>query len=192
MLPGDVPVKGVALDARTGPGHVAAAMMHSLWTARDELDSAARSAMDRSFSEVLTTAVSGAVPRTGDDRTAYRSAMLAAVKAYVADRLPCGPVTATQAATRVGISVRSLHNLYSTTGTTFAATVRDQRLGECARELADHRNTRSIADVAASWGFADGPHLSRTFRQHYGCSPQEYQGRHRDVVALVANGSPDR
>ncbi|HEX6358630.1 helix-turn-helix domain-containing protein [Actinophytocola sp.] len=179
-LPVDAPVTGVTVDARSGPGLVAASMMTSLWSVQDQLDTGARAAMDRAYGDVLATAL-GAFDIPADGLApGRRQALRVAASRFVADRLTCGRITAQEVAAHLGISVRSLHQLYTSTGTTFAAGVRDQRLRECARELA--LSGRSIAEIAYRWGFCDGAHLSRLFRRHFGCTPIEYREQHAVTV----------
>lgn len=102
-------------------------------------------------------------------------ALRVAVARFVTERLQLGLVRAEDAAAHVGISVRKLHQLYAETGRTFAVVVRDMRLDEVARELADPALAASITGIAARWGFCDGAHLSRVFRRRYGCTPTEYR-----------------
>ncbi|AJR18812.1 hypothetical protein KR76_25725 [Pimelobacter simplex] len=47
-----------------------------------------------------------------------------------------------------------------------------------ARSLTNRADTRAIADIAAAWGFYDGPHLSRLFRERFSCTPSEYRASH--------------
>ncbi|MFJ5724804.1 helix-turn-helix domain-containing protein [Streptomyces sp. NPDC093149] len=78
-----------------------------------------------------------------------------------------------------GISLRYLHRLFQLQGTTVNAWVRTRRLESAREELAtagaDHR---SIAAVAARWGFTNPSHFSRTFRETYGMSPVQWRAAH--------------
>ncbi|KUN03609.1 hypothetical protein AQI95_23055 [Streptomyces yokosukanensis] len=76
-----------------------------------------------------------------------------------------------------GISLRYLHRLFQLQGTTVNAWVRTRRLEAAREELAQSGAAhRSIAAVAARWGFTNPSHFSRTFRETYGMSPVQWRG----------------
>ncbi|MFB7012427.1 MULTISPECIES: helix-turn-helix domain-containing protein [unclassified Streptomyces] len=78
-----------------------------------------------------------------------------------------------------GISLRYLHRLFQLQGTTVNAWVRTRRLESAREELAAADAThRSIAAVAARWGFTNPSHFSRTFRETYGMSPVRWRAAH--------------
>ncbi|AKA01966.1 hypothetical protein SAZ_05560 [Streptomyces noursei ZPM] len=78
-----------------------------------------------------------------------------------------------------GISLRYLHRLFQLQGTTVNAWVRTRRLESACEELArTGAPHRSIAVVAARWGFANPSHFSRTFRAMYGMSPVQWRAAH--------------
>ncbi|MCW8102966.1 helix-turn-helix domain-containing protein [Streptomyces tauricus] len=79
-------------------------------------------------------------------------------------------------ADRHGISLRYLHQLFQRHDTTVGAWVRTRRL-EAAHEELVHPATahRSVAAVAARWGFTSPSHFSRAFRDMYGMSPAQWR-----------------
>ncbi|MFF2964041.1 helix-turn-helix domain-containing protein [Streptomyces sp. NPDC057963] len=78
-----------------------------------------------------------------------------------------------------GISLRYLHRLFQLQGTTVNAWVRTRRLESAREELARAGAAhRSIAAVAARWGFTNPSHFSRTFRETYGMSPVQWRAAH--------------
>ncbi|MFF3670200.1 helix-turn-helix domain-containing protein [Microtetraspora malaysiensis] len=75
-----------------------------------------------------------------------------------------------------GISLRYLHRLFQLHGTTVNGWVRMRRLEAARQELAQSGPAhRSIAAVAARWGFTSPSHFSRTFREAYGMSPMQWR-----------------
>jgi len=58
-------------------------------------------------------------------------------------------------------------------GVTVGAYLRNLRLEQAARALADSMST--IADIAAQAGFYDQSHFTRTFKRKFGLTPQEYR-----------------
>ncbi|WP_066939894.1 helix-turn-helix domain-containing protein [Microtetraspora fusca] len=76
------------------------------------------------------------------------------------------------------ISTRHLHNLFRAEGTTIAAWIRSRRLERCRRDLLDPLHChRSVAALAARWGFLDAAHFSRIFKAAFGFSPSAYRQR---------------
>ncbi|WP_375489524.1 helix-turn-helix domain-containing protein [uncultured Mycobacterium sp.] len=49
-----------------------------------------------------------------------------------------------------------------------------------------HRDTATLADIAASLGFADQAHFTRVVREHVGCTPAVLR---RELCTLAASGS---
>lgn len=77
-------------------------------------------------------------------------------------------------ATRVGVSVRQLSRLFVTeVGEPPAAMYRRFRLAY-GRWLLE-QTSRSIAEIAAMAGFADGPHFGKEFRRAFGSNPSEFR-----------------
>ncbi|MFI1830958.1 helix-turn-helix domain-containing protein [Streptomyces sp. NPDC020412] len=87
------------------------------------------------------------------------------------------------------ISVRTLHLLFRDQPETVAATVRRRRLERARAELEDPRaRHRTIADIAARWGYRSAADFSRAFRAAYGTTPSEVR---RSAVAPRAATDPD-
>lgn len=130
--------------------------------------------------------------RSFDDapmRSAYGngnvSVLLARVKAHVRSVL-CDPeLTPSMVADSMGLSKRYLHKLFSDSGTTFGAWVRDERLMRARTLLADPRfNYLSIKEIAFQQGFNDIPNFSRQFKAQYQQTPSELrQNACQNVIA---------
>lgn len=174
----DVAFTGTTIDGRRGSGLVTATMMASLWASRNELTATSRLALDHAYCQVLATALGAFERPEGASREGLDAALRTTVARFVVERLPLGPVRVEDAAAHIGVSVRKLHQLYADLGMSFATLVREMRLREVARELAEP--SRTIADIAARWGFCDGAHLSRVFRAHRGCTPTEFRAQLAD------------
>ncbi len=72
------------------------------------------------------------------------------------------------------ISVRHLHALFAEHDTTVSTVIKQRRLEHARADLTDPTLTsRTVAAIAARWGFVDAAHFSRVFKQHYGVSPSQ-------------------
>ena len=90
------------------------------------------------------------------------------------DREPGGKWDLETAAELADCSVATLSRRFRrATGCSFAACVRDRRLGYAQHLLKTTSMTlRSVADRC---GFTDDAHLSRVFRAHFGCTPRQFR-----------------
>ena len=78
-----------------------------------------------------------------------------------------------------GISVRYLHAIFATAGTSYSRELLDIRLGRARQMLSEPRfRGLSIAEIAWRCAFFDASHLTRHFRARFKCTP----GLFRDGV----------
>ncbi|MGA6159671.1 helix-turn-helix domain-containing protein [Stenotrophomonas sp. NPDC087984] len=104
------------------------------------------------------------------------SALWERITASVRTRLGESGLAPQDIADQHGISLRYLHRLFQRQGTTVGAWVRTRRLEAAREELARPGAAhRSIAAVAARWGFTSPSHFSRAFRETYGMSPAQWR-----------------
>lgn len=94
---------------------------------------------------------------------------------YIEARLEDTSLTPQAVAEDNGISLRYLYLLFSERGMTVAGWIRQRRLERSRAELANGRNTRTVAEIAYHWGFSDSAHFSRLFKSTFGVSPSAYK-----------------
>ncbi|MFJ1968881.1 helix-turn-helix domain-containing protein [Streptomyces sp. NPDC087903] len=139
-------------------------------------DRLARNAVD--LLAVLVTELLGT--RTADTRTAgptdVGAQTLSRIRDFVELHLTDPDLSPESIALAHHISVRYLHKLFRSEGTTVGQWVRQRRLDACRRDLdrAPHRRL-TVAAVAHRWGFTSPSHFSRAFRDAYGMSPSAWQ-----------------
>jgi AraC-like DNA-binding protein len=105
-----------------------------------------------------------------------RKALMAQIHAFIQGNLGNTHLTPDAIAAAHHISVRYLHKLFHQDGHTVAGWVRERRLEQCRRDLANpHLATRPINVIAARWGFTNAAHFSQTFRNAYGHSPRQFR-----------------
>ncbi len=103
---------------------------------------------------------------------------------YIMENLSDPSLSPDTIAAATFISTRQLHKLFHAERVTVSQWVRDRRLEQCRRQLADPTESgTSVGDIAANWGIFDGAHFSRIFKQTYGVSPREYRRTHMGEVA---------
>ncbi|MGI5153098.1 helix-turn-helix domain-containing protein [Plantactinospora sp. CA-294935] len=102
------------------------------------------------------------------------------IHAFIERHLSDPALTPPAVAAAHHISLRTLHRLFQTQGTTVAEWIRQRRLDRCRRDLADLAfRAHSIQAIAARWGFVDAAHFSRVFSTTYGMSPRAYRHHHK-------------
>lgn len=104
--------------------------------------------------------------------TASQQDTLTQVKGRALQLLQLPELTPASLAETSGISIRTLHRLFSLSGTTVCDWLRDVRLERCWNELADPRALNmTVAEVAFTWGFSDLRTFNRAFLTRYGVNP---------------------
>jgi AraC family transcriptional regulator, positive regulator of tynA and feaB len=92
------------------------------------------------------------------------------------EHLSDSSLVARTVATHCALSLRSLHRAFASQGRTFAGVLREIRLAEAHRMLADGRFARhGVADIAQRCGYADASHFSSQFRRALGVSPGAFR-----------------
>lgn len=109
------------------------------------------------------------VPSSGMARAALR----AVVERYVERNLRHGDVGADAIAAVHGVSRRTVDRAFSDVGQTLGAVVRARRLAGARGDVVG--TDLPVSTIAHRWGFSDGSHFSRGFKEHYGSSPTDYR-----------------
>ncbi|GAA1035906.1 helix-turn-helix domain-containing protein [Streptomyces murinus] len=112
----------------------------------------------------------GSAPPTAVDPLVIR------IRRYVDEHLADPGLSPGSVAAAHFVSVRHVHHLFATQGTTLGRWIQQRRLEECRRELARAGgNPPAVSAVAHRWGFVSAAHFSRAFRRAYGMSPTEWR-----------------
>jgi AraC-like DNA-binding protein len=111
------------------------------------------------------------------------------IKAYIRRHLGDPELTPARIADAHHISRSYLYRLFQAEGTTVASYIRDQRLANARRDLADPAlRATPIHAVAARWGFPRAAEFTRSFRAAYGIPPSE----HREQAWTVSQAAVHR
>lgn len=162
------------LVSGTTPG---ARLLHdfllSLWQQGDQsqADPQWQQGVANVFLDLLAVAVKGAgmlVPPPA----ATRDRVLALIEANLCDpELRTGMI-----ADELGISMRTVQNVFAAMGTTPSFYILQRRLARAADRLAADRR-QSITAIAFDLGFNDSAYFARCFRQQFGVTPSVWRGQ---------------
>ncbi|MBB5781087.1 helix-turn-helix domain-containing protein [Nonomuraea jabiensis] len=127
--------------------------------------------------DVLTLVLANALDaESGVPPHTRRRALTAQIHAFIQNHLGDPHLTPDAIAAAHHISLRYLHKLFQQEGHTVAGWIRERRLEQCRRDLADPRlATRPINAIAARWGFTSHAHFSQAFRSAYGLPPRQFR-----------------
>ncbi|NMO51490.1 AraC family transcriptional regulator [Actinoplanes sp. TBRC 11911] len=172
----------VTLD--DGPGAVLPGFIASAIRQGPSMGSAAER-----IGEAVLHLIAGTLGAAGlPDNDAAADAQRIRVIGYARRHLTEADLTHDRVAAALHMSPRTLHRLFEDEPYTVTEYIRVQRLAAARRDLADPLfRHRSIAGVAAHWGFASQAHFTRAFQAQYGVTPSA--ARHGETGQTVAPGS---
>ncbi|MFD3488629.1 helix-turn-helix domain-containing protein [Streptomyces sp. NPDC058665] len=172
-----------------GIGALTSQFMLQLARHFDELSPSDAARLTTLTLDVLIAALADALD-TGSAVPAHtrRRALMARIHAFIRDNLGDARLTPDTIAAAHHISLRYLHKLFQQDGHTVAGWVRERRLEQCRRDLADPRLAASpINAIAARWGFTSPAHFSQAFRGAYGVPPRQYRAQCATVPTVRAH-----
>lgn len=161
----------------SGLGTILYSLSTSLFREALELTSEEGAAAVEAYLRILSECVgeSEGLPGARKDEE-----VLPRVATYIENHLTETNLGPARIAAEMGVSVRHLHRLFSSSGCTIAGWIRNHRLDQCRRELSDPSwGDRSITEIAFFWGFNDSAHFSRLFKERFGVCPRAFRSRSR-------------
>jgi len=167
----------ILVAGNTGLGGVISNTLRSLLAGTDASADATLAGMHigeavTNLAAALAAELTGLTP----DENAARTALTGHIRAFIERNLTDPNLSPGTIAAGVNISVRYLYKLFEQDGVTVSEWIRNRRLDNTVRDLADpHLAHRTIAGIGARWGFRDPTHLSRVFRAREGISPREFR-----------------
>jgi AraC-like DNA-binding protein len=115
---------------------------------------------------------------------AFRVGRLSLARRLITRHLAKPTLSPAMVATLLGVSVRYVHMLFETTGTSFSRTVTALRMAE-SRRLLGEIPPRPIAQIAHACGFGSLATFYRVFNASQGLTPGEFRAR-EDAGPLAA------
>ncbi|MGL3805497.1 helix-turn-helix domain-containing protein [Paeniglutamicibacter sp. R2-26] len=132
--------------------------------------------------DLLSTMLADEIYSRPDQATDTNARMLRRVQHHIEANI-ADPLLGPESIARAHhIATRTLQKVFSAAGLTVAGWIRERRMEQCRRDLADPLcEDVSVGEIGARWGLADGAHFSRVFRATYGLPPSQYR---RNPAAL--------
>lgn len=110
--------------------------------------------------------------------SSYHKNLFARCERFIRDNITDTKLSLSHVANHLGISTRSLQQLFTRADTTFSAFLRGERLKLAAHALEAPSSAKvSVTEVAHRFGFYDLAHFSRSFKARYTISPLAYRRR---------------
>lgn len=155
-------------------GRLLSAFMHNMSQTMFDRDDVNGDALVEATVGLLIDALA---PARGEvDDQSLRRAQTMRVYDIINQHVSDGDLTPRKIAALAKISVRYLHWLFEAEGTTVTRYIIQERLQRCRRELGNPAMaSRTITDIAFSWGFQNSAHFSRRFKQEFGSSPYSFR-----------------
>jgi AraC-like DNA-binding protein len=150
------------------------AFLEAAWEQMDMLrdDPDWRACVSRVAADLALRAISaGSAAAPSGASFELRRAVLAHVRANLDDPgMRTGSI-----AKALGISPRSVQNVFETLSTTASAYILEGRLARAAALLRASRGRTTITQIAYECGFSDSAYFSRCFHKVYGTAPRHFQ-----------------
>ncbi|MEZ5702714.1 MAG: helix-turn-helix domain-containing protein [Burkholderiaceae bacterium] len=167
-------------------GNLLLSMVDSLQQDIDRLHPASAMGVSEAITNIIAAglrSLPGANARKTSSLSAYH---IARIKAYVIENLRDPSLSVNSIAQAMKVTPDHLSRLFRGEPMPLSRLIWQQRLDACRRDLSDPRCvTRSVSEIAYSWGFNDATHFSRCFKTQFGCSAREW--RNQLAQELVKN-----
>ena len=172
-LPEPAALLGCPIDGSRGWGAALRAFKEAL-TPEFAADPGLPAALLEDHLGALMRLATGAIPDASRGLRSSHARCLATMR----ERLSEPGLLASDVALQAALSLRSLHRAFAAEGRTFAGVLREMRLAEAARMLADRHFARlPMAEISRRCGYADTSRFAQQFRRARGCSPGLFRVR---------------
>jgi AraC-like DNA-binding protein len=165
------------LPAAKGIGALSSQFLLQLARRMEELSPSDAARLSSLTLDMLTATLADALDaRSAVPPHAGQRVLMARIHAFIRENLGDACLTPSAIAAAHHISLRYLHKIFHQEGRTVAGWIRERRLEQCRRDLADpYLAVRPINAIAARWGFSNPAHFSQAFRSTYGLSPRQFR-----------------
>jgi AraC-like DNA-binding protein len=165
------------MSGRDGLGTAVSSLARHIAAHLDDYDPIEGARLAAALMDLLIVALAARLDRSTTLAPAMRRrGLLASVQTFIDRRLADPGLSPRAIAAAHHISLRALYKLFETQQTSVAGWIRERRLAQCRRDLADPSLAdRPVSAIAARWGLTDPAQFSRAFRAAYGLPPTAYR-----------------
>jgi len=172
-----LPLTGRALSSQEGFGRYLSPFVTSVVRDPDLLGGPVGQRVAQNLVDLFTTSFLAHLQQVtaGDTPTA---SLFQQLTDYIGNHLGEPDLDSAAVARANFISTRYVQSIFREHGTTVSSWVRERRLANTRRDLADPvLGEQGIGEIAMRWGFPDQAYFSRIFRQAFGESPKQWRAR---------------
>ena len=174
----------LSFDATEGIGALFVDTLKTAISHVETLDARTRDVMGLHILDLLCLAIRADHRVLDSETSSVRAGHLHRAEQFIRDNLKDPDLGPRAVADSCGISLRYLQRLFSDTGQSVNGYIREARLTRCAEDLASPSQTRSVAEIAYRWGFADQSQFSKHYRARFGCTARDTRRAAQDGVKL--------
>jgi len=168
------------LSLRHGAGRILLTLLRCSMAESEALDEQVAGTLGETVLECIGAAAAEQWGGRHRSRMRRRSGLYERLVDVMQANLSNPHIGPTLLAEKCGVSVRAVHYAFAGRGATVAATIREQRLQRCRRDLRDPSlSARTIGSIAYAWGFKDVTHFAHAYRARFGISPGRDRGAAR-------------
>jgi AraC-like DNA-binding protein len=167
---------GIPMRGDSGLSGLASRHLRDLWRSSQEfIDHGACTRMTELTMQLLASAYS-LLPRAEAERSCLVAGHRAQIVEFIERHLSDPDLAPPVIAVALRVTPAYLHKLFSGNSETVSRYILRRRLQECARALKNAaQSSRSVTDIAFSFGFNSLPHFCRVFKERYGESPSDFR-----------------
>lgn len=164
------------LDAKVGPGAMLSSYLMGLVENLEYFSGPSGERLARTGLDLLTTLLASQLDHPAGDTHPQRRSLLVEICFFINEHLANPHLTPDFIANSHFISTRQLYNVFQETGVSVAQWVKQRRLIECRRDLADpFLASQAVSTIASRWSFDEAPYFSRIFKENFGVTPTEWR-----------------
>ena len=159
-----------------GPALIARAALAAMLRDNVLPDAESQAVLHETVVLLVERALALALEPHGLEVEAERSLRLPQVQTYILQHLSDHTLTVDKLATVLGVSRRSLYNVFLPSELTPHAFIQNARLDRACKLLGQSNGRKiPVAEVARQCGFADPAHFSRAFHVRHGVAPRAWR-----------------
>lgn len=157
-------------------GHLLLSMVGTLRNQAERLHPASAQGVSDAITQMIAAGLRSLPQANARRPSSLHAYHLARIKAHVKERLRDPGLSVASVARTAGLSPDHLARLFRGEPMPLSRLIWQWRLEACRRDLVDPRlASRSVSEIAFSWGFNEAAHFSRSFKEQYGTTPRAWR-----------------